>query len=620
MENKKTKIAIISIVSLILVTIGLTYAYWLVTKTQTNENVISSGCLDISLSNEENDITLTNQFPMSDEDGMRLVPYTFTVTNNCNTSVDYQVALEAIGEESASISSDALKVALNDKITLLSKSKVLVPTISEAYSSYRIALGTLEGADENNDKDSISYELRIWIDAEADIEEMNKTFKSKISVTVGQGISNPIKEGTLAYDIVYGYNDPEDIETLSGTQYSEVIDSETSLSDYMINLDSYYWGSDYIFDEASGQFFLSGEVVKETMANCAKGTTECGKYMIKKEEASSNSTTVGSELYYVPSLEGIETESYNNFQLSVIKHTASQMYVGDFSATKEGEAGLYKASDNSGDSYYYRGDVENNYIKFGKISETSKEGYSLSEYSYSGFQYYPDITTCSGSTCTSLAGEDMYWRIVRVNGNSTIRIIYAGTMINGEIKEVNRTESDLKYGSTDDYTQSFIKDKINDWYNNRLIQYSNYLSDETFCNETSVNTPVKQSYAYYRLSVGNNPTLTCDKNYELSVSNSRLTYPIGLLTADEAVMAGLNSTENGISYISSAGSFFTMTSGEYPNYATAIYTVGKKLSADSSTTTAYSYMAELRPVINLKADVKFEGNGTIDTPYKIITE
>ncbi|MBQ6687000.1 MAG: hypothetical protein IJN03_00565 [Bacilli bacterium] len=75
MRNKKIVITITSIVAVLLVIIGVTYAYWLVTKTQTNENIISSGCLDISLTGEKNDITLTEQFPLSDEDGMKLTSY-----------------------------------------------------------------------------------------------------------------------------------------------------------------------------------------------------------------------------------------------------------------------------------------------------------------------------------------------------------------------------------------------------------------------------------------------------------------------------------------------------------------------------------------------------------------
>ncbi len=90
MRNKKTVIAIISVVAVILILIGVTYSYWLVTKEQQRENVISSACLDISMTGS-NDINLTSQYPMSDEDGMSTKPYKFTVTNNCKASFDYQV-------------------------------------------------------------------------------------------------------------------------------------------------------------------------------------------------------------------------------------------------------------------------------------------------------------------------------------------------------------------------------------------------------------------------------------------------------------------------------------------------------------------------------------------------
>ena len=129
LKNKKVVYTIIGIVSVLLVALAVTYAYWLVTKTQTGENEITAGCLDISISGEKNDIELTNQFPMSDEDGMKLVPYEFTVTNNCNTSVDYQVALEAMGKEEDSVISSAIKVALNDSYKLYTEYSSVEPTV-----------------------------------------------------------------------------------------------------------------------------------------------------------------------------------------------------------------------------------------------------------------------------------------------------------------------------------------------------------------------------------------------------------------------------------------------------------------------------------------------------------
>lgn len=61
--------------------------------------------------------------------------------------------------------------------------------------------------------------------------------------------------------------------------------------------------------------------------------------------------------------------------------------------TDETRDGLYGMKDDYGVSYYYRGAVNNNYVKFEKNAN----------------------------------GQDMWWRIIRFNGNGTIRIIYNGT-------------------------------------------------------------------------------------------------------------------------------------------------------------------------------------------------
>ena len=66
----------------------------------------------------------------------------------------------------------------------------------------------------------------------------------------------------------------------------------------------------------------------------------------------------------------------------------------DFSQVATTDEGIYKAEDDLGTSYYFRGAVENNYLKFA--------GY--------------------------------WWRIIRINGDGSIRVIYDGTTAhaNGE--------------------------------------------------------------------------------------------------------------------------------------------------------------------------------------------
>jgi len=75
--RKKILLIIISILSVVLLTIGITYAYWIITKTQTERNLITSGCLDITLTDKTDAITLQTQYPITNEKGMQLKPYTF---------------------------------------------------------------------------------------------------------------------------------------------------------------------------------------------------------------------------------------------------------------------------------------------------------------------------------------------------------------------------------------------------------------------------------------------------------------------------------------------------------------------------------------------------------------
>ena len=71
--------------------------------------------------------------------------------------------------------------------------------------------------------------------------------------------------------------------------------------------------------------------------------------------------------------------------------------------TDETRDGLYSMEDDYGTSYYFRGAVENNYVKFGQNAN----------------------------------GEDMWWRIIRINGDGSLRIQYDGTQgwANGEAND-----------------------------------------------------------------------------------------------------------------------------------------------------------------------------------------
>ena len=384
---------------------------------------------------------------------------------------------------------------------------------------------------------------------------------------------------------------------------------------------------------------------------------------------------------------------------------------------------LCKAKDAYGDSYYYRGNVTNNYVKF----------------------------------------ADKYWRIVRINGDGTVRVIYDGTSAhangesssdrqigtsafnssyndnayvgymygNSDIVEPSEYSSpnsfekkdtlyiskeytfdentklftlknpiqvlgsnlttdyigyyyadstptsvpssvstlykimgvttddfkyvDIKYGyvyygtSSKEVAQtntndSTIKTYIDNWYKTNIVGTTNeqYLADNIFCNDRSIsiytdtryNTNTKPGYGtnstLYRWGFGPQRgtnygnmkmMLTCpQKNDAFTVSdtskgNGALTYPVGLLSEDEIVLAGGWDIRSNRHYLSIGQTWWTSSPQSAGRGASVwyLYSNGDATYLDDGV----NWNAGVRPVFNLKAEVLAQGSGTATDPYRI---
>ena len=312
------------------------------------------------------------------------------------------------------------------------------------------------------------------------------------------------------------------------------------------------------------------------------------------------------------------------------------------------ESLVCSAPDDYGTSYYYRGDVENNWVKF----------------------------------------ADAYWRIVRVNGDGSIRIVYAGDA--NTIDALPNKEEVLQNGyddSSTDYTQigtsaynssyndnayvgymygtpgsssyeethanindSTIKQYIDQWYKTNIVDkgYSEYVSDTLFCNDRSFvydeafsidgfyngNTMTQlgygQNYTAYRWAgdpqaaqmggeyekVLTYPNFRCsNQNDRFTVSsgigNGALTYPIALLSTDDIYAAGGFSTENYNYYLYTGNLYWSLSPSNFNDgyaYVRNVYNYASN----------YDYVDDsigVRPAINLKSGSLTQGSGTANDPF-----
>ena len=102
-----------------------------------------------------------------------------------------------------------------------------------------------------------------------------------------------------------------------------------------------------------------------------------------------------------------------------------------------------------------------------------------------------------------------------------------------------------------------------------------------------------------------------------SSGNKSLQYPIGLITADEVILAGISYYEDGRSqnnYLYTNVNYLTMSPFWYNSYASVFY-VASYGSLGEIFVNRIDY--GVRPVINLRADVTITGAGTSSNPYRI---
>ena len=160
---------------------------------------------------------------------------------------------------------------------------------------------------------------------------------------------------------------------------------------------------------------------------------------------------------------------------------------------------------------------------------------------------------------------------------------------------------------------------LNNWYNRNLASYEEKYIDTGagFCsdrNTASGDNYTDSDFSYApsnRLNKGAN--LQCNGEDILSQDNGKLPNPIGLLTSDEYVLAGKGN------YINTDIYFWTMSPYVFSgNIAMVLVIGGDGYFYVGANANVSSGNFGVRPVINLKSTVALEGDGSVNTPFKIV--
>lgn len=254
---------------------------------------------------------------------------------------------------------------------------------------------------------------------------------------------------------------------------------------------------------------------------------------------------------------------------------------------------MFEAEDNDGKTYYFAGSPRDNWVFF------------------AGF----------------------YWRIIRINGDGSIRIIYNGTTSNStgvnthiQISTFNNNDGDNMYvgylyekdnvhGSS---TESTIKGVVDRWYITKIGDISKYSSkvkeDGTFCINRSLTSGsglANDKTVYGKRN--NNPSYKCENKEDI------IKYPVGLISMDELWYAGGTiTTDNTSFYLYNGQAYWTMSPCDFGTETQKFARVYTFQATGRINGHKVTLERGVRPVINLRADVILTGSGTTSDPYTVV--
>ncbi len=570
MKNKKKQIIItlVAIISLIVITVGVTYAFFNYAKEGTTDNVVKTGeitFLYTEVSGVGKGISLTEAYPVADSIGKVQVGegkvFDFKVTSNIsmNSSIGYQVT--ARKKTGSTLANSAVKVYLTEvngteQELLLSKYSELDQTDkvdSSKYDERILYEATVPANTKNYEK---NFKLRMWVSDDTDFTDgsMNdKTFTLTVNVYAdGKVVTDNLDTTNTLDSITVSDCTLDPVFSGATTEYSCTV--KNSVTSVTVNATATSSKSKVrglgAKDLVEGKNTLPIRVIAED------GSEKIYNVNVTRKQAVQNVSIFGKKFEVVDAEPTLTTSSNNTTDVS----------------------GLYASTDtNTGKpTYYFRGNVTNNYVKF--------------------------------------AGQT--WRIVRVNEDGTIRIIMQDGINNNTGYQFNSNYNNYTYMY---YSNSEAKTVLENWYQTNIGSKkdlaSSVASGAYYCEQAKA----KYSDSY----ISGSATMTTYSKYTpdfkcSSDGNGKgvVNASVGLLTYDEVVYAGGYYNQNNSNYYlnNPAIYWWTMSPAGFESGRSSVWNVYTSGSV-------YNYdvrnPSRLRPVLILNVDTLVTGDGTSSDPFVV---
>ena len=608
MENNNNKAIYIflAIAVVMFLTVGGTLAYltWVTNSSQqTAVSFTTTAGLSCSADGGGNitssDVKLA---PATCTDSEHAIQRTITtnVTNSNEGSAYMSLSLKVNQMASELAASENFKYALTSNPSSCTTGVLKTGTFTGATENSTFTI--LEDEEYSSSPGTGTYYLYIWLDeAESNNNTQNKTFNLSLTGVCTNHISTI--GDALSSSAVIDNTTSQFVTNSNGVQFS-ASSSDTNGKGLYIRA-----GTE---NDLYPIYYYRGAV---TDNNVLFGGF-CWKIV-------RTTNTGGTKLIYNGTPTGTNNNECNNTGTAAQLASTSAFNSNSNSLADVGYmyGTRYTYSSGTGTGWYYAPDVTYSNETYTLVSKDSYNVETKSTISGTNLNYHH--YTCGSDTATTCASV----RYVYYVSSSTAYYI---TLTNG--KKVEDALDEMLTNSANT-TNSTIKTAIDTWYAANMTSYTSKLEDTPYCNDRTIYqlggwSPTGSTTSYY-LYLGTSgrmnqspytPSLTCNTNDAFTTNasngNGKLTYPVGLLTADEIRLGGgSNGGGNSTHYLYTGQSWWSTSPTEF--YFNGAY--GYSVAAGGNFI-GYSISAArgVRPAVSLKLGTKFSsGDGSYTDPYVV---
>ena len=618
MKNKKKDFILILIVFILLIAIvGISYAAFNYAGTGQKLNTITTGAISMEYVESTNVISMNNALPTTDATGKKRLNdgeyFDFTVKSSITGNADINYEIAAKEENGNTFDGKNIKFYLTKVNSDGSEEEAMPPkTYSEDPSGNGYTgrpsdmMSLFVGNLNQQGTTEVKYRLRLWVDENYNPQNDNGGLVYKVKVNVYGQTSDTVAQVEDTYCKDNGF---------------------TTLSDCMLVMNNH---------ETSVETAKSNIVAKGTPDFSKTATTDEGLFAADDDD--------GASYYYRGAVKN-NYVSFAGFTWRIIRRNGDGSIRLIYSGKNTSDTGTAVTIGNSqyNNKYWDPAYVGYKYNeKFSLHENNGTTGYNwftnTQKYNFGTGYSFDESTkkfTLTGDI-KQLTWKDNHDEIVKNNLysclNTSCNVVYKVT---GYQNETTMIVQPISY-SSDSYADavtntnnSSIKTTLDTWYKNNMTAYTSYLADTTFCNDRSVTsgsgylpTPTTYYGAFNRLYNRRTPSIKCAQDndkFTLTNESAKFDYPVSLITADEASMAG--------GVVGVANSNYYLYNGQYtwtlsPSYFESNYSLAYVWSVDPSGSLYpwHNVTASLgaRPVINLKADTQIiKGDGTSLNPYVV---